>query len=333
MPHTRLVSGIGLEFEMIKLTRIICLVLALAAAVMLYSCGTDEPNEETTFVIDRTSLSMTVGDIYTMSWSSIPTSNDPADVTWESQDPEVVTCEGGVIVAVGEGRAIVTATHKNGRYSVCSISVSNEDKKLYMLEGESLVIKNKEINAILPGANCISTSADIATSEKDDVGVVINASCSGKAEIRIETEKSSLLYYDLVVLPKETSGINMTVDEFPITVNYDNGKYQTTLEILEVLITKYDTREYLNDGIVQVELTYVFRKVYDSEGSNSNNVSKFNIEVYSEESDGYIRTLEVNTGRLTVDGGETKEFTYIFNAVLANGDGERNFTFKVTEAS
>ena len=84
--------------------------------------------------------------------------------------------------------------------------------------------------------------------------------------------------------------------------------------------------------MVQVELVFTFRKVYDSDGDDANNLSKFVIEVYSDEHDEMLKTLEVNTGWLTVADGETKEYVYLFNAAFEYGD-ERNFDFIIKEIS
>ena len=312
---------------------IFCIIFALFGTLMLSSCEEESIGSGYTFVIDRTNMNMSVGDRATVSWSVIPTPESDSFVTWESSDENIVTCTDGVINAVGEGRAIVTATHSTGLYQVISIAVKNDNNKLYMLEGESLQVKASDINSALQGSECISSDEDIAVISKNDAGVLITASKKGKCDIRLENEGSSIIYYDLVVLSKENSGVNITTDECPLTVNYDTGRYQSAVRITNISVEKRDTREFLDQNTVQVELAYEIEKVFDSDGDESLNPTRFMIAVYSTEAEDEnpLRELEVHTGWTTVASGEIKRFVYTFNVDFELGDGERSYTFTIKE--
>ena len=318
-----------------KILYFISAIVALFAIFTLSSCGGEEQggNGNVTLVLDRTDMDMSVGDVYTVSWSVIPRYDESSSVSWKSSDPAIVSCDGGVIRAVGEGRTIVTATHSSGAYRVIAITVENDTNKLYMLEGDSLQLSASDMEIALEGAVCISSDGDIATVSKSDGGVTVSANKKGMCDIRLETENASIIYYDLVVLSKENSGVNITTDEFPMVVNYDAGRYQSAVKITDIAIEKRDTRLYLDQKTVQVEISYMIEKIYDSEGNDSLNPTRFIIEVYSPESDseGPLRELEVHTGWTTVENVELKRFVYTFNVDFELGDGERSFTFKIKE--
>ena len=71
------------------------------------------------------SLSITVGE---RSWLGTPvfTPANPSDMTikWESMNPDICTCYGGMVIGVSEGTTFVKATSKHGCYSLCKVTVS-----------------------------------------------------------------------------------------------------------------------------------------------------------------------------------------------------------------
>ena len=315
-----------------KIINLFCVILALFTIFILSSC-TEDTNNGITFIVDRTNMNMSVGDVYTVSWSVIPTPDEPDEVSWKSSNDTIVVCDGGVLRAVGEGRAIVTATHSSGAYDVISITVKNGNRKLYMLEGESYQLKREDINIALKSSACISSDSEIATISDNGDGIFITAHKKGVCDIKLETEKASIIYYDLVVLSRENSGVNIEIDEFPLVVNYDTGKYKSAVKITNISVEKRDSREFLDEHTVQVELVYDIQKIYDSDGDDSLNLVRFEIEVYSSDREGDvpIRTLEVHSGWITVESGEVKQFVYTFNVDFEVGNGERTFTFRIKE--
>ena len=317
-----------------KILCILCAIVALFAILALSSCAPDGEVEEVTFIIDRTALNMSVGDVYKMTYTALPKSETDS-VTWESSNESVVTCEGGVIIAVGDGRARIKATHSSGNYAVCSVTVGGDGKLLFVIEGQSVSLKERDINAKLNGADCISTDSEVASLVRDSGGVVISANKKGKCDIKLETDSSSMIYYNVVVLSAEDSGVSVTTDELPFVVNYDGGRYRSAIKITDLQITRTATRELLDEYLVQVELVFSYEKIFDSEGNDAENPVCFALEAYSGESEGLIRTIDVETDWISVnETSEKKEsFTYIFNAMLDVGEVGRSFTFRIVEVS
>ena len=230
-----------------KIIRLFCVILAIFTIFMLSSCADVENSDGLIFVLDRTNMNMSIGDVYTVSWAVVPTPEEQTAVSWRSSDEAVVTCEGGVVRAVGEGRAIVTATHSTGAYDVITITVKDNNRKLYMLEGETIQLKGEDINIALKGAECVSSDTAVATAMRNESGALITAIAKGTSDIKLVTENASIIYYDLIVLSSENSGVNVDVGEFPLVVNYDSGRYQSAVEITNISVEKRDTREFLNE--------------------------------------------------------------------------------------
>lgn len=316
--------------------KFLCFISAIIALFTIFALSSCDGNTASSaiFVVDRTNMQMSVGDVYTVSWTVIPTPEGENSVSWKSSDTNIVTCDGGVVRAVGEGRAIVTATHSTGMYEVISVTVENDNNRLFMLEGETFQLKNVDMNAVLSDAECVSNDTTVASVSKNDGGALITATKSGRCDIKLEKENASVVYYNLIVLSKENSGVNVTTDEFPMTVNYDAGRYQSSVSVTNITVKKTDTREFLDEQTVLVEVSYELEKIYDSEGDEALNPVEFMIVVYSSEAqtDEPIRELEVHSGWLTVSSGEKKTFTYMFYADFELGSGtERNYTFTIQE--
>lgn len=85
-----------------------------------------DPTEADTVELDKTALTLGVGEKYTLIKSS-PTGTDLSDAVFASNNPEVaaVDAETGEITAVQNGTAIITITTRNGAVAECMLTVKN----------------------------------------------------------------------------------------------------------------------------------------------------------------------------------------------------------------
>lgn len=85
-----------------------------------------DPTEADTVELDKTALTLGVGEKYTLIKSS-PTGSDLSDAVFASNNPEVaaVDAETGEITAVQNGTAIITITTRNGAVAECMLTVKN----------------------------------------------------------------------------------------------------------------------------------------------------------------------------------------------------------------
>ena len=74
--------------------------------------------------LNKTSLSLMVGSSDGLTVTILPSDATEKTVTWTSSNPSVATVNGGVVTAVSEGTATITAWASNGRHSAtCNVTV------------------------------------------------------------------------------------------------------------------------------------------------------------------------------------------------------------------
>lgn len=311
----------------------IFLVLSVIAALALVSCSDEEPTE-VNLIIDHSSLSLTVGDTYVLSASIIPTpeGDNPPSISWKSSDESIVSCENGRLTARAHGKTTVIASVEDGPYAVCGIEVADKAPSLYLVEGEQITLDEPVISANFENAEYMSADAAVATVEQGEGDITVSAVTPGKSSLMIKSGESLVAYRRIIVLPNDNLGVAFDYDELPIRVSYDNGRCTTEAEIYDIVIERDAAREYLDVGKVYVTVTLKFRKISDSEGADGENPAVFGFEIYSGEKDGAQLTEKLSTGFGIADG-TSKEYTCALLALLDVGDGERSFSFLITDLS
>ncbi len=76
--------------------------------------------EEQGLKLDKTELALEVGETGTLAAIGV---SEEETVTWKSDDDKVATVENGVVTAVAEGTAIITA-EAGGKTSTCTVTVT-----------------------------------------------------------------------------------------------------------------------------------------------------------------------------------------------------------------
>ena len=77
--------------------------------------------------VDPAGLTLPVGDTGQITATVEPDDAINKDVTWESSDDTVATVADGVVTAVTEGTATITATSNNGKTATTTVTVVHED--------------------------------------------------------------------------------------------------------------------------------------------------------------------------------------------------------------
>ncbi len=86
-----------------------------------------EPVEVIDIELDITQKSLNVGDTFTLTATIKPNDATNKSVTWSSSDTSVATVdENGVVTAVSEGTATITATASNGVEASCTVTVKQK---------------------------------------------------------------------------------------------------------------------------------------------------------------------------------------------------------------
>ena len=317
-----------------KIAIMLMLFINIMTFFALTSCGEgDNPSEEVTIALSRANLDMMVGDEYKLETIISPASHKNDTVEWKSSNSEIASCENGVVKANAVGMAMVTASIRPDVYFSCRINIIEDVENIYMLTSEVISFEHAALSNIDLSAEYISTNEDVVKVINTDDGVMLEAVGEGRAIIKISSEKSAIACREVVVLRQDDLNVDLNIDECLKTVEYNMISYNTSLEIVDVEIQRNINRELLNDGLVEVQLVFKCKKVYDSDGQDAKNPSQFRYEIYSGEKDGLLRSYSVLVNDESVSDGNIIEYTYKFEAVLDDGDGERSFTFKILDSS
>ena len=100
--------------------------VALLAAVLFLACEPNEPknNEVTSIELNETTLALEVGDSQTLTATVLPDDAIDKAVTWTSSNISVVSVSKGIVIAISEGTAIITAK-AGDKTATCEVTVTN----------------------------------------------------------------------------------------------------------------------------------------------------------------------------------------------------------------
>ena len=114
--------------------------------------------------LDRDSLLLTPETVFALTATVTPSDATNTAIIWETSDPTVATVENGVVVAMYEGTAEISAISPDGARAVCTVTVSDPrtvvesgscgDSASYVLygDGELLIRGFGDIDSVSAGA-------------------------------------------------------------------------------------------------------------------------------------------------------------------------------------
>ena len=113
-----------------KLLTVLALVCVAFCAVGFAACdnGGDDVVEVTGITLDETEITITESEYYTLTATIAPSYATNQDTEWTSSDTEVATVNCGIVYAVAEGEAIITATTNNGLTATCTVTVEAKEQ-------------------------------------------------------------------------------------------------------------------------------------------------------------------------------------------------------------
>ena len=94
------------------------------AVQLLKSIESKLPAAPKLISLNASDLTLTKGDSYTLTYTIVP-SDAVGTVSWTSSNSSVASVNSGVVTAVGEGSAVITARVSGSVYATCNISVSS----------------------------------------------------------------------------------------------------------------------------------------------------------------------------------------------------------------
>ena len=202
----------------------LALLLLLLCALVFTGCALLDPRDDgsddgsvavTSVTLNKTSITMGVGDRATVTATLMPTIATDKTVTWTSSDESVATVESGKVKAVGVGTATITATAASGESATCQVTVKA------VLEGVSFISKTLSYNG---EEQSIYISGDLP----DGVSVTYTGngkSAVGRHAVTAHFEDATNTY----ILPDDmTAVMNIVKDGAFVDVifHFENGSTQ-----------------------------------------------------------------------------------------------------------
>ena len=94
--------------------------------------------EVTSVSLNKTSLTLEIGESETLTATVMPSNATDKSVTWTSSDLSVATVEDGKVTAIGSGIATITATTSNGKMAICRVTVNAAVPEITQVEGATI---------------------------------------------------------------------------------------------------------------------------------------------------------------------------------------------------
>ena len=175
--------------------------------------------------LNKTELSLFVGDSAPLTAKVAPEDAGNKDVTWTSSDPGIAKVKNGTVTAVGPGQTTITATTNDaGRTATCTVTVTQlvssitlDKTELPLFAGDSTTLKATVAPEDATNKTLNWTSSDDKIATVDQTGKV-TAKAPGTATITAATDGSGVTATCKVTVTAKTYGLSCNVS----AINFGN---------------------------------------------------------------------------------------------------------------
>ena len=223
----------------------------------------------TGITLNKINLTLNVGDSSTLVVTIKPDNATNKNVTWSSSNKSVVTVSNGVVKAVGEGSAIVTAS-AGGKNIKCNVTVNK-------VKDDSVVVTDIILNKI---------SLNLEIGESDTLVATVKPDNATNKDVTWSSSNKSIVTVSNGVVKAVGEGSAI------VTASADGKEIKCT-----VTVNKKITYNYKWERIESSSLGEYYLYIVSSEGKNVN--GKVNI-IYSNNKN---KEWDVTTGGLKVIKG------------------------------
>lgn len=228
----------------VLLTTLLCVVSVAAICFAFSACST--VNVESVS-LDKTEISMTIGDEQTLNATVKPENATNKQVTWSSSDETVATVTNGKVEAKAEGSAVITVkTNDGGKTATCNVTVN---PAVVHVTGVTIKDSSKSISLEV-GDEGVKIDYDVAPSnatnkkvtwlssnkqavEVDDEGKVTPVA-EGTSTITITTEDGSKTdTCTVTVSPKRIAVTEVTLDKdsLDLVIGWNSEDHKDTAQL------------------------------------------------------------------------------------------------------
>lgn len=150
--------------------------ISAVSALMSVSCGDKEELSPTAINFDRSEATMNVGDSLVIEAVVLPPDSFSGQLTWESSDETVASVKDGLVTAIAQGEAVISA-HAGDISAQCAVTVQEQKEEI------TIVLDRNEITLSVGGTATIQAivlpeeyAAQIEWASSDDGVVSVDGS-------------------------------------------------------------------------------------------------------------------------------------------------------------
>ncbi len=197
--------------------------------------------------LDKTSVELKINESLGLKASISPSDANNKEVTWTSSNEDIANVdENGKVTAIGQGKATITVTTKDGNFkAICEVTVKNEEVPVVKVTGVRLdktsaelkINERLELKASISPANATNKEVTWTTSDekvaKVDENGKVTAIGEGKATITVTTKDGGFKATCEVTVKsdKDDNGTTNPVENIVEKVENPNGKNQVVIKI------------------------------------------------------------------------------------------------------
>lgn len=200
--------------------------------------------------LNKTSLSMNIGDTQTLTATVTPSNAANKNVSWSTSNSAVATVsETGFITAIASGTAMITCTTVSGNYSAsCSVTVTDPSAVVINVTGVSISRKTLALNI----GNTETLSATVAPSNATNQNVIWMSSNSSAATVSASGVVSAVAEGVTTITCKTVDG-KFTAECYVVVTDansgYDYSCEPTTATVITFEATDLQFSELTENGV------------------------------------------------------------------------------------
>ena len=210
-----------------KFKKFLLMAVILSLMLSTVSCADSSGKDkkaESIFLSESNIEFTAIGETRTVKATVLPTSVQDQALTWNSSDPNVATCENGVITAVGYGVCTVRASCDKAT-SICTVKVQNLNPRISILqkdlvitdiqESRQLTAFNDKNEDVTSSVYWISSNTNIATC----VNGLVKAMSYGVCKITAVASNGDHAVSTVIVQNPNEPGLTLSENELTLRIN------------------------------------------------------------------------------------------------------------------
>lgn len=188
--------------------------------------------------LDVTTLSMTVGEEYTFTVTTVPADIEGLTLIWTSSDENIVSVDNGTVTALAEGTAEITVAGDGNISAACTVTVSPEEP--VEIEADSITLNTVSINMLV--GESLALTATVLPENTTDKTVSWTSSDGNIASV---DENGTVTAANTGTATVTATTVNGKTAECTVTVHaapeigdyfYSDGSWSTVLDENKTLV-------------------------------------------------------------------------------------------------